>query len=212
MVAIFLNLCFVYGDVVYVQGIDPEKLYRANLTFCCVILFIKASAESASPSNSFLKTVDEVEKSVYESQALESYYEQSPARLKKIEKIIKLAANQSNDQSFIRQSLGHALYTAREIKKKKPRKKRCSVCRDAMKKFMKMIETEIGKENFQKFVGTKNSARTTLMFAIDDTGSMSDEIQAAKDIATYIVNISRPNLEVDYILSPFNDPGMEAVC
>ena len=212
MVAIFLNLCFVYGDVVYVQGIDPEKLYRANLTFCCVILFIKASAESASPSNSFLKTVDEVEKSVYESQALESFYVQSPARLKKIEKIIKLAANQSNDQSFIRQSLGHALYTAREIKKKKPRKKRCSVCRDAMKKFMKMIETEIGKENFQKFVGTKNSARTTLMFAIDDTGSMSDEIQAAKDIATYIVNISRPNLEVDYILSPFNDPGMEAVC
>ena len=50
------------------------------------------------------------------------------------------------------------------------------------------------------------------MFAIDDTGSMSDEIQAAKDIAAYIVNISRPNLEVDYILSPFNDPGMEAVC
>ena len=212
MVAIFLNLCFVYGDVVYVQGIDPEKLYRANLTFCCFILFIKASAESASPSNSFLKTVDEVERSVYESQALESFYVQSPARLKKIEKIIKLAANQSNDQSFIRQSLGHALYTARKIEKKKPRKKRCSVCRDAMKKFMKMIETEIGKEKFQKFVGTKNSARTTLMFAIDDTGSMSDEIQAAKDIATYIVNISRPNLEVDYILSPFNDPGMEAVC
>ena len=29
------------------------------------------------------------------------------------------------------------------------------------------------------------------MFAIDDTGSMSDEIQAAKDIAAYIVNISR---------------------
>lgn len=46
------------------------------------------------------------------------------------------------------------------------------------------------------------------MFAIDDTGSMSDKIQAAKDIATYIFrNISRPNLKVDYILSPFNDPG-----
>ena len=81
-----------------------------------------------------------------------------------------------------------------------------------MKKFMKMIEREIGKEKFQKFVGTKNLDRTTLMFAIDDTGSMSDEIQAAKDIASHIVNIPRPNLEVDYILSPFNDPGMEAVC
>ena len=81
-----------------------------------------------------------------------------------------------------------------------------------MKKFMKMIEKDIGKEKFQKFVGTKNSARTTLMFAIDDTGSMSDEIQAAKDIATYIVDYKRGNLEVDYILSPFNDPGMRIVC
>ena len=81
-----------------------------------------------------------------------------------------------------------------------------------MKKFMKMIETEIGKEKFQKFVGTKNLDRTTLMFAIDDTGSMADEIQAAKDIATYIVNYKRGNLEVDYILSPFNDPGMRIVC
>ena len=51
------------------------------------------------------------------------------------------------------------------------------------------------------------------MFAIDDTGSMADEIQAAKDIATHIVNYRRPNLEVDYILlSPFNDPGMRIVC
>ena len=55
--------------------------------------------------------------------------------------------------------------------------------------------------------------KTTLMFAIDDTGSMADEIQAAKDIATHIVNYRRPNLEVDYILlSPFNDPGMRIVC
>ena len=148
---------------------------------------------------------------MYESQALGSFYVQSPARLQKIEKIIKLAANQSNNQLFIRQSLGHALYTAREIKKKKTRFKRsgCSLCEDAMKKFMKMIEKETGKENFQKFVGTNNLDRTTLMFAIDDTGSMSDDIQAAKDIATYIVNYPRPNLEVDYILSPFNDPGME---
>ena len=146
---------------------------------------------------------------MYESQALRSFYVQSPARLKKIEKTIRLAANQSNNQLFIRQSLGHALYTAREIEKKKPRFKRCSVCRDAMKKFMKMIEKEIGEEKFQKFIGTKNLDRATLMFAIDDTGSMSGEIQAAKDIAAYIVDYERPNLIVDYILSPFNDPGME---
>ena len=78
-----------------------------------------------------------------------------------------------------------------------------------MKKFLKMIEKEVGKEKFEKFVGIKNSVRITLMFVIDDTGSMSSEIQAAKDIATYIVNYPRPNLQVDYILSPFNDLGME---
>ena len=74
-----------------------------------------------------------------------------------------------------------------------------------------MIKTEVGEVKFKKFVGTKNSDKTTLMFAVDDTGSMAGEIQAVKDIATYIVNYPRPNLEVDYILSPFNDPGMQIV-
>jgi len=44
------------------------------------------------------------------------------------------------------------------------------------------------------------------MFAIDDTGSMAGEIQAAKDIATSIVK-HRSVEVVDFILSPFNDPG-----
>lgn len=48
--------------------------------------------------------------------------------------------------------------------------------------------------------------QVTLMFAIDDTGSMRDEIEAAKRIATSIVNQQRVE-PVDYILSPFNDPG-----
>ena len=137
------------------------------------------------------------------------HYTQSSARLKKIEEIFKVAAKQGSSH-FIRQSLGHALYTVREIKKASVgRKKRCSLCADAMRKFMTSIETAIGKEKFTKFVGNTNKDQATLMFAIDDTGSMHDEIQAAKDIATYIVrDISRPkNLKVDYILSPFNDPG-----
>lgn len=49
--------------------------------------------------------------------------------------------------------------------------------------------------------------QVTLMFAIDDTGSMREEISAAKKIATSIVNEQRVE-PVDYILSPFNDPGM----
>lgn len=164
---------------------------------------------ASSPSNSYLRTVDEIEKSVYEAQATRVYYTQSSARLKKIEEIIKVAAKQGSSH-FIRQSLGHALYTVHEIEKASVgRKKRCSLCADAMRKFMKLIEKKIGNKNFSKFVGNIKLDKATLMFAIDDTGSMHDEIQAAKDIATYIVrDISRPNLDVDYILSPFNDPGI----
>lgn len=76
-----------------------------------------------------------------------------------------------------------------------------------MKKFMKSIKKEIGSKKFEEFIGTKNSDKATLMFVIDDTGSMWGELQAAKDIAKYIVRYPRPNLRVDYILSPFNDPG-----
>ena len=74
---------------------------------------------------------------------------------------------------------------------------------------MRSIKRAIGKRNFKSFIGNKNGDKVTLMFAVDDTGSMYQEIQAVKDIATYIVNNkSRPNLEVDFILSPFNDPGL----
>ena len=51
--------------------------------------------------------------------------------------------------------------------------------------------------------------QVTLMFAIDDTGSMRDEIAAVKKIASSIVNQQRAEF-VDYILSPFNDPGMHS--
>ena len=73
---------------------------------------------------------------------------------------------------------------------------------------MQSIKRAIGKDNFKKFIGNQNMNKATLMFAVDDTGSMYQEIQAVKDIATYIVNFSRPNLQVDYILSPFSDPGL----
>ena len=77
---------------------------------------------------------------------------------------------------------------------------------------MKRKETEIGRKKFEEFVGTPNTKNSaTLMFAIDDTGSMGGDIQSAKDIAEYIIKYPRPNLEVDYILSPFNDPGMRII-
>ena len=168
----------------------------------------------SSPSNSLLTNMEEIEKAVYESQAHRSLYLQTPARVKKIEGIIKLAA-QYGKGKFLRQSLGHALYTTINIQTSKHssltsrRTKRCAICvNNAVKKMMQSIKRAIGKDNFKKFISNQNMNKATLMFAVDDTGSMYQEIQAVKDIATYIVNFSRPNLEVDYILSPFSDPGL----
>lgn len=69
---------------------------------------------------------------------------------------------------------------------------------------MEWIKKDIGEQNFSDLM--LESGGATLMFAIDTTGSMSDEINAAKAIATSIVNRKR-QFPVDYILSPFNDPG-----
>ena len=69
---------------------------------------------------------------------------------------------------------------------------------------MKALKKDLGNEKFDRFMAVYGD--TTLIFAIDDTGSMHNEIQAAKDIAKSIVNTAR-EIRVDYILSPFNDPG-----
>ena len=45
------------------------------------------------------------------------------------------------------------------------------------------------------------------MFVVDTTGSMKDEIAAAKAIAKSIIHETR-EFGVDYILSPFGDPSM----
>ena len=71
--------------------------------------------------------------------------------------------------------------------------------------YLKLIKIGIGDYNFAKLMSQNGAA--TLMFAIDTTGSMGGEINAAKAIATSIVNRDR-EFPVDYILSPFNDPGL----
>ena len=59
-------------------------------------------------------------------------------------------------------------------------------------------------EKFAQVVSQRGDA--TLMFTIDTTGSMRDEINAAKSISQAIINGAR-KYDVDYILSPFADPS-----
>ena len=155
-----------------------------------------------TPSNKFLEALDQIERAVYESQAAGSRYRHSSQRLEKIKANIKLATQKRN-YLFARQSLGHGLYTVMQLAKKSGRKRRASTS-SAMKTLMDSIKKELGDSTFDTFMSVNGDV--TLMFAIDDTGSMSDEIQAAKNIAEAIVKHPRDDT-VDYILSPFNDPG-----
>ena len=165
-----------------------------------------SSKAPSTPSNNFLRTLDEIEKYVYDAQAKKRYYGSTSLRLEKIKDYIKLAAKNNNNE-FIRQALGYGLYTAIEIEKRKTgRKKRCVLCRTAVKKYLKTIAEELPRADFEKMMGVNE--KVSLMFAIDTTGSMADEIETAKAIAKGIVDHPRQGTEVDYILSPFNDPGM----
>ena len=82
-----------------------NKLFNYFLTSLRhVTLFFPPLFWSAlSPSNSLLTTVEEIEKAVYEGQAHRSLYLQATTRVKKIEGIIKLAAQHGNRQ-FLRQA------------------------------------------------------------------------------------------------------------
>ena len=155
----------------------------------------------ASPSNKFLEALDQIERAVYEAQAAGSRYHHSSLRLAKIKANIKLATQKRN-YLFARKALGHGLYTVMQLNKRSGRKRRDATT--TVKNFMDSIKAELGDAAFDTFMSVNGDV--TLMFAIDDTGSMSGEIQAAKDIAVAIVNTKRDE-KVDYILSPFNDPG-----
>ena len=74
----------------------------------------------------------------------------------------------------------------------------------AATKYMERIKTVIGSDTFEEVFAKRGDA--TLMFVVDVTGSMKDEILAAKAIAKSIIHEAR-EFDVDYILSPFGDPS-----
>ena len=156
---------------------------------------------SSLPSNKFLEALDQIERAVYEAQAAGSRYHHSSHRLAKIKANIKLAIQKRN-YVFARKALGRALYTVMQLNKKSGRKRRDIMT--GVRNFMDSIRLELGNAAFDTFMSV--NGEVTLMFAIDDTGSMGRTIQAAKDIAIAIVNQQRDE-RVDYILSPFNDPS-----
>ena len=72
------------------------------------------------------------------------------------------------------------------------------------REFLQNLRQRVGSDSFDSFMAVQGDV--SLMFVIDDTGSMSEEIQATKDIAIDIINYPRDSPIITYILSPFNDP------
>ena len=70
--------------------------------------------------------------------------------------------------------------------------------------FMAGLRRSLGEETFDSLMAVHGGV--SLIFVIDDTGSMSDEIQATKNITIDIIRQARRNPIQNYILSPFNDP------
>lgn len=68
---------------------------------------------------------------------------------------------------------------------------------------------KLGDELFRDILNIRRRKKVSLAFAVDYTGSMSDEIAAVKDeIIQFVTStIGSDNEPADYVLSLFNDPG-----
>ncbi|XP_063050249.1 von Willebrand factor A domain-containing protein 7-like, partial [Engraulis encrasicolus] len=79
---------------------------------------------------------------------------------------------------------------------------------NATMEILEDIRLAIGDKNFLRLMGMSQSA--VLCFVIDTTGSMADDIAEAKRVSFSIIDLKRGSQEEpsEYILVPFNDPGV----
>ena len=157
-----------------------------------------------SPSNHFLTALNEIERAMAEAKAAGRRQRFSHAQLNKLKSYIILGTRQRSYQ-FAWRAVGQALHLLELKGTSRRRGKRSSP--NAATGFLSDLKNQMGNDEFNTFMAVQGDV--TLMFAIDTTGSMSEEIESAKKIAIDVVNYDRQN-PVNYILSPFNDPGAKA--
>ena len=68
-----------------------------------------------------------------------------------------------------------------------------------------MLRRVLDEDELDSLLGVNGD--TSLIFVMDTTGSMGDEIAAAKKISKAIAAYPRNSAPVNYILSPFSDPS-----
>ncbi|EDO33717.1 predicted protein [Nematostella vectensis] len=163
----------------------------------------KTFPSRTTPSNKFLEALNTIERAIAEANAAAKsgvglHY--SAAKLTAIRDKIKLAVDKRGFPVG-RALLGKALWLIKH--NSTPRRGKRAAQVDAST-YMSELKASMGPAKFDEFMAVHGDV--TLMFAIDTTGSMSAEIETAKKIAVDVINYPRNN-PVNYILSPFSDPG-----
>ncbi|CAB4003679.1 Hypothetical predicted protein [Paramuricea clavata] len=122
-------------------------------------------------------------------------------KLSELKSDIKEAVILGN-MKFARRALAIALNKIGKSNSGTAGRRRRSTKLDA-KRFLEDIRKDLGEIKYSKVFALEGGK--TLMFAIDITGSMYEEIEAAKAIATEISTFKR-SAPSNYILSWFGDP------
>ena len=150
------------------------------------------------PSNKFLEIINEIEKAVANAGAVDNRRRNSEQTKVTLSRLLTNAVK-SKSYKYARDVLGKVLH----LLSTEPSRRRKRSPENEGKTFLQELRQNLGNETFDSFMAVKGDV--SLIFVIDDTGSMGDEIQAVKKIATAVANYPR-EAPVDYILTPFNDP------
>ena len=189
-----------FGEIEAIQGhVKYQDVARDTLLKLALKL-----RKGKNVTNAFLKVIDNFEKEIAEFHAALRRRTVKPETISNIEEFIKEGAkNRTGNTKILRKLTSQGLFVAERLGENSKRSKRDFLSYGAAE-FLNTIKEEIGEKLFEEYLSI--SGLVTLMFVIDDTGSMSEEIKAAISISEQIVKAKR-DYDVDYILSPFNDPG-----
>lgn len=191
-----------FGEIAAIQGhVKYQDAARDTL-----LKSASALRKGKNVTNSFLKVIDNFEKGIAEFHAALRRRTVKRSTISHIEEFIKEGTkDRMKNTKVLRELTSQGLFLSERFGEDfKLRKRSADYLSHGANSFLKDIRNKIGDDEYEDYLSI--GGLVTLMFAIDDTGSMMDEIGAAISISEQIVKADR-DYDVDYILSPFNDPG-----
>ena len=157
-------------------------------------------------TNAFLKVIDGFEKRIAEFQSAFGRRRLRPSDILLVQEYIREAAKNGRVNTQVLRGLtAQGIFVSEKALARKDAlaKRSADDLLRGARAFLNAIKDDLGEAEFDEYLGV--NGLITLMFAIDTTASMSGEIGAAIALSSLIVTETREN-DVDYILSPFNDP------